>query len=162
MKIMDYVKSINASVNDLVSQEKAKKIRKRLIIIGIICLVLGVVILSYSMISSILSFFEGMESMYFNFQHGMISFILFIPGSFLLMAGITLLRAGLAILFTKETSNFVDKTINDRCSCGHTITSDQMFCPKCGRPTRQVCSNCGHVLEPKDEYCRKCGIKINK
>lgn len=162
MKIMDYVKSINASVNDLVSQERAKKIRKRLIVSGIICLVLGIGLLSYSMISSILNFFEGMDSMDFNFGHEMISFILFIPGGFLMMAGITLLRAGLAILFTKETSSFVDKTINNRCSCGNTITSDQMFCPKCGRPTRQVCSNCGQVLEPNDDYCRKCGTKVNK
>lgn len=163
MKIMDYVKNINAGINDIVSKEKAIKIRKTLIIVGLICLILGIATIAFCFINFYLNFFGRMNN---GFQqptqnNNGLSFILFIPGSILTMAGINLLRAGLAILVTKGTSQFIDNTINHHCVCGNTITSDQMFCPKCGRPTRKVCSSCGNTLEPNDEYCRKCGTKVN-
>lgn len=166
MKIMDYVKNINASVNDLVSKEKAIKIRKRLIISGIICLILGLATIAFCFINFSVNFTNYMNNDIHSFQISFksinLSFILFIPGAILIFVGFILLKAGLAILVTKGTSQFIDDVINNRCACGNVITSDQMFCPKCGRPTRQVCSNCGNVLEPNDEYCRKCGTKVNK
>ncbi len=161
MKIMDYVKQINASITDVASQEKAKQVRKKLIIAGTIITVISILIVVGAFIAFVMVGVNAVDNASdFKMINVVTPMIFFLIGGILLSIGSVILKAGLAIFIGGETSSFVDRTINKRCECGNTITSDQMFCPKCGRPVRRVCPHCNAVLEPSDTFCRKCGHKV--
>lgn len=44
--------------------------------------------------------------------------------------------------------------------CGEELNDDDLFCGKCGKPTRNVCPECDNVNNPQDVYCRNCGHKL--
>lgn len=44
--------------------------------------------------------------------------------------------------------------------CGEELYDDDLFCGKCGKPTRNVCPECDNVNNPQDVYCRNCGHKL--
>lgn len=45
--------------------------------------------------------------------------------------------------------------------CGNSLTSDMMFCPKCGTRQGKVCPNCNTSLSADSMFCHKCGTKCD-
>jgi hypothetical protein len=43
--------------------------------------------------------------------------------------------------------------------CGHSLTSECLFCPKCGRDLQQPlkCPKCGYANESNSKFCQECG-----
>lgn len=158
-QLTDEIKKLNADVADFATQEKAKVLRKQLIVWGLVIAVVG---------------FVGVFVCFTLFVVGgvtttvgsgitarvIVPFILFVPCGCLGGLGVTIAKLGLSILIGGETAKFVDKSINDRCKCGSTIEADEIFCSKCGRSVRKTCSNCGEINDISSEYCKKCGTKL--
>jgi len=159
-KLSDYIKELNANINNLANSEKAKTLRKQLIIAGIIMMIVGfcgafICFISFALISA-----NSMGSFTPGFPKGIfIPFFLIIPLSLIGSIGLFLLRAGLSILIGGETSKYLDK-INKKCpKCGKNIEETELYCSQCGGSVRDVCE-CGNQNEPNDNFCRKCGKSI--
>lgn len=48
------------------------------------------------------------------------------------------------------------------CECGEVNPPDCKFCTKCGKPLYSACPNCGAAVDADDKFCGNCGSKINK
>ena len=46
------------------------------------------------------------------------------------------------------------------CECGQQNDKGSNFCSGCGRPLSKKCPNCGNVLEQDDKFCSKCGKEM--
>ena len=44
--------------------------------------------------------------------------------------------------------------------CGHGLSGEDRFCPRCGTPVPQPCPECGHSLSPEDRFCSRCGYAL--
>lgn len=154
MKIMDTIKELNANIADIGTCEKAKKLRKKLLIWGGVLTGLGFLLFGAIVISmSTIGLSSNITAM----------MALFVVLALLMMAcigvGGVCLKLGLSILVVGEGSKFVDKTITKRCECGEAIREENQFCPKCGKSVRVAC-DCGQINEPGDKFCGKCGKKL--
>lgn len=156
MKLMDVVKELNSNLNDVTHQEKAKKLKKGLLVGGGFAAAIG-------FIGAFTCFaLFAYNAMNFNHSSIFLPFILFLPCGFLASIGSFLFTVGLKIVIVSETSNFVDKTITKYCPhCHDIVNENEQFCSKCGTKLRPSCPKCGSEdNEPGDRYCRKCGSPL--
>ena len=59
-----------------------------------------------------------------------------------------------------ETSSVTSNEEIKFCTgCGNQLTSDMLFCPKCGTKQAKVCPNCQTPLMEDAMFCHKCGTK---
>lgn len=59
-----------------------------------------------------------------------------------------------------ETSSVTSNEEMKFCTgCGNQLTSDMLFCPKCGTKQSKVCPNCQTPLMEDAMFCHKCGTK---
>lgn len=155
MKIMDTIKELNANIADIGTCEKAKKLRKKLLIAGGVLLGIGFLLFAIIAIVMVASF-----NSFSNIEAFMIMFVIL---GILMVACISVggvcLKLGLSILVVGEGTKLIDKTITKRCECGETIREDNQFCPKCGKSVRVSCE-CGQINEPGDKFCGKCGKRL--
>ena len=162
-KLNDTILKLNADVSDLTNQEKAKRLRKRLLIAGGICAGIGIIGIVVCFIAfNVNGFSSGFsnEDMESAMIKTFIPFCLIIPFSITAIIGGMLIRLGLSILLAGATTKFVDKSLNRRCECGNTLEADEKFCPKCGKPAVKTCPNCNTENDLDDEYCSNCGQKL--
>ena len=154
------IKALNADVKNVANCEKAKKLRKKLLAIGLplaICGFLGVFI-------CFALFATGSMGMGHNGFSAriMVPFILFLPCGFIGMIGSNIASLGFKIVVTGYTTNLINETVGNNCpNCGETINEDMLCCPKCGTMVRNECSKCKHINSHKNDYCEKCGTKLN-
>ena len=169
-KLTDFVKRLNANTTDLTNCEKAKKLRKALLIIGGILIVIGAIGIIFCFIKLFIISFNLLDTTLGNSGNTQDVFTKFIPyfvgiiiSAVFLFVGIPLFRIGLSILIGGVGSKFVDKAMNNRCSkCGTVIESNEDFCHKCGNQLRYTCSKCGTKNDPDHDYCVNCGNKLDK
>lgn len=152
---------LNANVSDFANQEKAKKLRKKLLMWGGICIAIGVIGVVACFVAFALLGFNSVRNHSFE-SVGIIfvPFFLFILFGLVLAVGGTLLKLGLSILIVGEATKFVDKSLNKRCECGNMLTEKDKFCPKCGRAVVKVCQKCKTENERDAEFCSNCGAKL--
>lgn len=160
MNLTDYIKLLNANVADLAYQEKAKKLKRNLLVWGGIAVGVGGIGILICFILFATAGFDSFTSTGFS-ARVLIPFCLFPVFGIISGIGGVLLKFGLAILIGGATSRFVDKATNNRCPvCGDTIQDDEIFCSKCGTPVRKKCPVCGEIQDPKAQFCKKCGTKL--
>ena len=154
------IKALNADVNNVTNCEKAKKLRKQLLSIGLpmaICGFLGVFI-CFALFAT--AGFDAFGPNGFTARL-MIPFLFFLHFAVVGMIGAKLASLGLKIVVTGYTTNLINETIGNNCpNCGETLDSEKIFCSKCGTKVRKECPKCQHINDYKSEFCCKCGTKL--
>lgn len=159
--LQETIKALNADVKNVANCEKAKKLRKKLLAIGLPLAIggfLGV------FICFVLFATAGVDAMGPNGFSAriMVPFLLFMPCGIIGAIGSTIASFGFRIVITGYTTNLINETVGKNCpNCGETISSEMNFCSKCGTSLKKECQNCKFVNNHKSDYCEKCGTKLN-
>lgn len=157
MKILDTIKKLNADASNLANQEKAKKLRKRLLTAGIILAVLG-----FGGAVACFALFAAF-SMSFQTNYILIPLLLMIPCFIAGGIGVFCIYAGFAIILTGVSTKFIAKSLSSHCPyCNKFIEEDALFCNGCGKSFRRKCPSCQTINEPDSLYCKTCGTRLNK
>lgn len=150
---------LNNDVNNVANSKKAKKLRKKLVTIGLILGILG-----FGGVLTCFTLFvvNGIASDLSGPGPGIIiPFILFVPCGLIGGIGMMIFHLGLSIVITGYTTNLINETVVLKCpDCGDPISKDELFCTKCGRKLRNQCAKCGYINEPEDKFCAKCGSEL--
>jgi len=155
------IKALNADVSNVANSEKAKRLRKTLITIGLPMAIVGFLGV---FICFILFATAGMSA--FG-QNGftariIVPFVLFLPCAAIGGIGANIASLGFKIVVTGYTTNLINETVGNTCTeCGATITNETNYCPKCGKAAQKECTSCGHKNSNKHDYCEKCGNKLD-
>ena len=159
--LQETIKALNADVKNVANCEKAKRLRKKLLAIGLplaICGFLGVFI-CFALFAT--AGFDAIGSNGFSARI-MVPFLLIIPCGVVGGIGSMIASLGFKIVITGYTTNLINETVGNNCpNCGETIGSEMYFCSKCGTKVRKECPNCKYVNNHKNDYCEKCGTKLN-
>ena len=152
------IKELNSDVNNVANSEKATKLRKKLIKIG-----LGIAIPGFaSVLAGFLMFMIG-NIMYGFGTVSIIGFVMFLFGGFAGGIGITIASFGFNILVAGKTSQLINETVGNNCpKCGDPITAEELFCSKCGTKLKIQCPKCNHVNQHSNDYCVICGEQLPK
>ena len=153
---------LNGDVNNVANSEKAKKLRKKLLTIGITLTVLGFggVITCFTLF--VVNGVSNFNSSSFGPGPGIIiPFILFVPCGLIGGIGTMITHMGFSIVITGYTANLIEETVTLKCpDCGDPISEKELFCTKCGRKLKNKCPKCGYINELDDKYCCKCGSEL--
>lgn len=160
--LSEEIKILNANIADLASQEKAKALRKQLLIWGGVMTAVGFIGVFVCFALFVINGFSAVNSFEMGFDSKIIiPFLLIIPFAFLGSVGVTVLRLGLSILIGGAVAKFVDESLTNKCECGNEIEENEIFCSKCGKPLKKICPNCKNENSLGDVYCKKCGTKLD-
>lgn len=158
--LQETIKALNADAKNVTNCEKAKKLRKKLLTVGLLMAIggfLGVAVCFGFMFAG----FQLFEEMRLGLCLG-ICFPLCVICLLVATIGLYLANLGFEIGITGYTTNLIDETVGINCpNCGKTIDSEMFFCPKCGARIRKECPNCKHSNSHKSDYCEKCGTKLD-
>ena len=158
--LAEEIKNLNADVKTVANCERAKKLRKKLLCIGLPLAIIGGVGLITCFILFATAGFSAFGNGGFT-PRVLIPFALFIPFAILMAVGVAITNLGLKIIITQYTTNLIDETVGNNCSkCGDKIEPSEVFCSKCGTPVKKQCKKCQHINNIKNKYCEKCGEKL--
>lgn len=157
--LRNQIVELNKDVNNVANSKKAKKLRKKLVTIG---LILGILGFGGAFTCFTLFVINGIYNDSFEPGLGIIiPFILFVPCGGIGGIGMMIFHMGLSIVITGYTTNLINETVTMKCpECGDPISPNEMFCTKCGHKLRNQCSKCGFINEPEDKFCAKCGNEL--
>lgn len=159
--LQETIKELNADVKNVANCEKAKKLRKKLLSIGLPLAIGGFLgaFICFALFAT--AGFDDIGPNGFSARI-MIPFLLFIPCGIVGGIGSTLTSLGFKIVITGYATNLINETVGNNCpNCGETISSEMHFCPKCGAKVRKECPNCKCINNHKNDYCEKCGTKLD-
>lgn len=159
--LQESIKALNADVKTVANCEKAKKLRKKLLTIGLILSICGYLGVFICFILFVTAGSGAFSSSGFT-PRILIPFILFVPCGFIGGLGSMITTLGLKIVITGYTSDLIDETVGNNCpTCGSTIDLDAYYCTKCGTKIKIECPNCKKINSYKNNYCESCGTKLN-
>ena len=159
--LQDTIKALNAVVSNVANCEKAKKLRRTLLSIGIPMAAVGFIGLFTCFV---LFATAGMDAFGPNgfTARIMVPFILFIPCGLIGGIGASIASLGFKIVVTGYTTNLINETVGNVCpNCKANINPDMPFCKKCGYKLVNTCPSCNHENDHQSEFCEKCGTKLN-
>ena len=159
--LRDEIITLNADVKNVANCEKAKKLKKKLLLIG-----LPLAIIGFGGLFTCIVLFATAGSSAFG-ENGftarvIVPFVLIIPFAIVISIGLSLSSLAFKIIITGYTTDLADSVVGNKCSnCGDEITDGEMFCGKCGQPVRKQCPKCQHINDVKNKFCERCGEKLN-
>ena len=158
----EQVRLLNSDVNNVANSEKAKKLRKKLLSIGIPVAILGYGGVFACFIAFTVIGFTSVNDGSAGFPTLiLIPFFLIIPCAIIGSIGLSLVRIGLRIVVTGYTSKLINDVVQEKCpNCGDVIDINEIFCSNCGSKLKKVCPKCETVNKMTDNYCIKCGEKL--
>lgn len=158
--LQETIKSLNADVKDVTNCEKAKKLRKKLLSIGLPMAIGGFLGVFICFVLFATAGFGAFGENGFTARI-IVPFVLFIPCGCIGGIGAVITSLGLKIVITGYTTNLIDEVVGNNCpDCGETINPEMNFCSKCGAKVRKECPNCKHINNHKNDFCEKCGTKL--
>ncbi len=158
--ITQQIAELNNSAKTVANCERAKKMRKKLLSIGIPMAVVGFL---GAFTCFVLFATAGLSS--FG-SHGpsarmIVPFCLFLPCGFVGAIGASITAMGMKILVTGYATDLIDEAIGEHCpNCGDIISVGEIFCSKCGTKLQNKCPDCGTVNGHGDSFCRNCGKQL--
>lgn len=163
--LQETIKSLNADVKNVANCEKAKKLRKKLLLIGLPLAIVGLLGIFVCFALFVTAGSDAFDTDAFD-TNGftptvLVPFILAPLFVVIAAIGANIAELGFKIVVTGYTTNVINETVGNNCPhCGETINSEMLFCSKCGKPVKKECSHCKHINNHKSEYCEKCGTKL--
>lgn len=157
--LRETIKGLNNDVKDVANCQRAKKLKRRLLIIGLLLAIIGYV----GLFTCIAMFIINCTK---NNTHSLtlamiIPLVILLPFVVIANMGSKLASLGFKIIITGYTSSLVDETVGNNCpKCGTHIQGEKNFCPKCGYQLNKKCPQCGFVNNLNNEHCEKCGKKL--
>lgn len=181
--MVKYLKSLVAKANQATNSEEAKKIKKKLLKIGIILSVIGLLLVIGATIVMFVGFGSSANVDMQNPQINMSGIlvpaafgsVMFIIGGILLVIGVIAINLSLSIVIAGVTSSWLDvkneeeKSVNqsnpnyDVCPhCKAQIAKNSKFCSNCGKSTVQtiICPHCNAKNPIENKYCLNCGQRF--
>ena len=152
---------LNADVHNVANSEKAKKLRKKLLSIGLPLTIGGFGGALLCFILFTVFSIRAVETMS-GFNAGvLVPFFLIIPCALVGSIGAMLLSLAMQITVTAYVSQTVDTTLKNTCPhCQTVMDANAKFCGKCGKPFVKICSSCQAENDNANEYCSQCGQKL--
>lgn len=160
-ELRDTIKSLNSDVKTIANCEKAKKLRKKLLSIGLPLAVIGL----GGAFACFVLFATAGEKAFTDTGFSarvLVPFFLLIPCAIVGGIGATLSSYGFKIIVTGYAANLIDEAVGNNCPyCGGRVYESTLFCANCGKPLKKQCSACGHANDVQNKYCEKCGQKLD-
>ncbi len=159
--LQDTIKALNADVKTVANCEKAKKLRNKLLRIGLPMAIGGFLGVFVCFVLIATAGFDAFGSNGFTARF-LVPFILFLPCG--IVGGIGTVLAGLGgkIIIVGYTTNVIDEVVGNHCPvCGQTTGAESYYCSKCGAKVKKECARCKHVNHYQNDYCEKCGNKLD-
>lgn len=158
--LSEEIKSLNSDVKNITNSDKAKKLRKKLLSIGLPMAIIGFLGVFVCFILFVTAGHSAFGENGFTARI-LVPFILFVPCSVVGSIGLTIASYGFKIIVTGYATNLIDETAGNNCpECGDKIDKDEMFCSKCGYQVRKECPDCKTINSYKDKFCKKCGKEL--
>ncbi len=153
---------LNADVKDVANCEKAKKLRKKLLKIGLPCMIVGFLGAFICFILFGVFGFLGIEDVPSSMGIILIPFFCAVPLALLGSIGSILTSLALKIVITGYTTNLIDDVVRNKCpNCGKPLNGSENFCTNCGTTIQKKCAKCGHLNDRNDHFCEQCGERID-
>ncbi len=151
---------LNNSAKTIANCEKAKRLRKKLLSIGIPLTIIGFGGVFICFIAFATAGMDAFDSNGFT-PRVLIPFFMFIPCAVVGGIGSSIANLGFKILITGYTTNIIDETVGNNCpNCGDVIDADEFFCTNCGTKLKCECPNCQTINSYKNKYCSRCGKEL--
>ena len=127
--LRDEIIALNSDVNNVANSEKAKKLRKKLLKIGIILAIIGYIGTIGLFICTAVLMFNDVSAGFNGGGMGfLIPFFLIIPFAIMATIGTTLIKLALSIIIVGYTSDLADSTVGNNCpNCGDRISEANYF-----------------------------------
>ncbi len=154
--------SLNKDVSNIANSERAKKLRKKLLSIGLPIAIIGGIGLFTCFVLFATAGADGFSSTGFGFSARLIvPFVLIIPFALITGIGSSISSLGFKILISGYAANLADEVVGNNCpNCKNKIEKDEEFCGNCGTKLLIKCKKCNHLNDSKDNFCKKCGTKL--
>ena len=158
--LADEIKALNSDVKNAATSERAKKLRKKLLSIGLPLAIIGFVGVFTCFVLFATAGFDAFD------EHGftarvLVPFFLIIPCAFIGSIGAAISSLGFRIVVVGYTSDLIDETVGNNCpNCGDKISPDEIFCSNCGYQLKKECPLCKTINSHKDKFCKKCGKEL--
>ena len=160
--LQQQMKALNSDVKSVATCEKAKKLRKKLLTIGIPMTVLGfggalVCFILFGVLS-----FQKVNSDSFEFDGTfLIPFFCIIPCAFVGAIGAGILSTGLKIVIADYVSTVIEEAVGLVCPvCKATVAPNAKFCGSCGTVLIKKCPNCQKENPLENGFCVDCGTPL--
>ena len=158
--LQETIKLLNADISNVANCEKAKKLRKKLLSIGLPLAIIGYIGAFICFILFATAGFDAFGPNGFS-SRIIIPFVLFVPCGFIGGVGSIIASLGFKIVITGYTTNLINESIGNNCpNCGASIGSETNFCSKCGTQIKKECPCCSHINKHDNHFCENCGSKL--